>query len=323
MRMSIDRAATIERVFRSYMDFKDSIKSVKRLEKGHSTECWRIDIPDDQFLMKIAVRKPDFELHENILEASNLVSRAKIRTPKVRLLARDEEIGNVPFLIQEFIPGRDAEDILEDCADSRAVGDFFALFGKTTGKLHSIRGQAFGDILQRDPVSNWPILLDRILEKRKRANLECGILRREQVDYYCGILSRRIQELPSDQLMPAMTHRDLHLGNILVSDSDEELALLDFEHVRFHDPLEDFVKLNLWVFSDYPKYRKDFMRGYSEHTELPDDADRWIEVYSAFEYLAGIPYFSRYEKEVVPQYLASLDDVIKTICSSGDFVNSG
>ena len=300
----------IESVFRSHCNFSGLIAGIKRIKKGLSNACWQIDTGSGCFMLKVAVRKPSFELFQNVVEASRLVRQAGVRSPSILVCARDEILGGVPFMIQDLLPGCDAEDAIK-AMDRCARQSFFREFARMAAVMHGVSGDKYGDVLQNHAMSSWPDLLLEILERRRKTNVESGILNREFIDLACSVLVKRIEQLVRGET-PAITHRDLHLANVLLTDQNE-IAFLDFEHVRFHDPLEDFVKLRLWVFSEYPDFERDFMSAYKQQIDWPDTAEDRIEVYSAFEYLAGIPYFAKYEKFVLPQYIEKLEKVIDEI----------
>ena len=73
----------IESVFRSHCNFSGLIAGIRRVKKGLSNACWQIDTGSGCFMLKVAVRKPSFELFQNVVEASRLVRQAGVRSPEI------------------------------------------------------------------------------------------------------------------------------------------------------------------------------------------------------------------------------------------------
>lgn len=92
---------------------------------------------------------------------------------------------------------------------------------------------------------------------------------------------------------PALTHLDVYLPNLLVDQSGRFRALLDLEHVRWVDPVMDFVKPAMWMFAGRPAWAEVFMDGYKSAGSWPT---RWAErlaVAAGLELLTGVEYWTR------------------------------
>jgi hypothetical protein len=50
--------------------------------------------------------------------------------------------------------------------------------------------------------------------------------------------------------------------------------LLDLEHVRWADPMMDFVKPALWIFDRHPEWSSDFTYGYA-HPRAQSSSRSW------------------------------------------------
>ena len=108
------------------------------------------------------------------------------------------------------------------------------------------------------------------------------------------LLRRRAREV-SSVVRPAAVHADVYLPNILLGPGDEFSLLLDLEHVRWADPVLDFVKPALWIFDRFPQWSSGFARGYAGVAGRPQGWEARISAATGWELLAGIVYWTQVE----------------------------
>jgi Ser/Thr protein kinase RdoA (MazF antagonist) len=107
------------------------------------------------------------------------------------------------------------------------------------------------------------------------ANLQRGFGR---VAEEVGNAMRQLGEGPD---VFGLIHADAHLDNVLFS--GQEARLIDFDDCGFGYRIYD-VAVALWELrhrDDFPSFREAFVRGYTEHRQLPDDQLRHLDVFIA------------------------------------------
>jgi Ser/Thr protein kinase RdoA (MazF antagonist) len=85
---------------------------------------------------------------------------------------------------------------------------------------------------------------------------------------------------------------DLYLANTVVRDG-KYAALLDFEYARAWDPVTDFVKPSVFVFSAYPEAQEAMLQGYQMACPLPAGLKERFGIALGLELVTSIPYFYR------------------------------
>ncbi len=95
-------------------------------------------------------------------------------------------------------------------------------------------------------------------------------------------LSARMREIPARRVSPQLTHNDYRAANILVAD-ERVAAVLDFEEIAFHDPLEELARSAAYLatlFRDWGPTpvacQQAFFAGYRSRRPLSPDEECWL-----------------------------------------------
>lgn len=304
------KAADVVRVFARVTGQTRADIGIMRVNKGVSTECWRILTGSETFLIKVALRGQDYRLFSNMCEAIARARAAGVITPKVLHASPFEIIDCRSFLIQEWLPGTDAEDGLADATEAYQI-EFFQKLGKVLGKLHSRTTEAyFGSIDQTENYSGIKDYLNHMLiTATDRLEIQ-RVMKPSCLARIRQAVSDAINGLHADTA-PCLVHLDLHLSNVLLL-QDGEIGLLDFEHAKIGDPIEDLVKLHVWVFNRYAGMERELMKGYCSIGEWPDEGDARLHIHFGIYYLSALSYFVTFEPDYVSTWLLQLERQYET-----------
>jgi aminoglycoside phosphotransferase (APT) family kinase protein len=152
----------------------------------------------------------------------------------------------------------------------------------------------------------WEEVVTSRIERLRSAYHDIDDVSVSLVDDGMALVCRLAQGL-SPVVRPAVAHLDVHLPNILLDHQAQFRALLDLEHVRWVDPVMDFVKPAMWIFTHRPGWAEAFVEGYRATGGWPARWPQRISVASGLELLTGVEYWTRVsDQEMREDYLQRL-----------------
>lgn len=289
------------------------VRPVRALLKGHRHASWVFDSGRGALIGKVAPARRAAVAVRRLAEYRRVWEHG---VPMPRLLgftdSGDLADGRL-LIVYEYLPGRDAEDAartLPPAAMERVLADA----GAALARLHQVPVTAFGDAVTGVTAGpdSWGAAVasraERLArtyrDRRDRAGVPDGDA--ELVTAGLSLLAE-LAHAVSPPVRPAVTHLDVYLPNILVGEDGRFRALLDFEHLRWADPVLDFVKPAMWMFERRPGWAEAFTGGYRAAGEWPR---RWAErfaVASGLELLLGLDHWARTgERAMYDDYLRRL-----------------
>jgi aminoglycoside phosphotransferase (APT) family kinase protein len=276
------------------------VSTVRPLDAGYTSKQWVAATDEGPLLVKVPQRNRDPE-HARRLVASTRVA-AEHGIPVVRfraVVAHSAELGG-PVLIQEFQDGEPAADGWETLKDRRKLGLCREL-GVITGKLHSVAGSWFGDVLGTQRVTSF----EQSVESEVDALLESGVV--PDGAALRQAITKVLSSLDRSASTPALTHGDLWLPNILVRDGRIG-CVLDFEHATYADRFRDFGKLDEHIFDAFPAGRDVFLEAYAATCPLPGDWEQRLDLAHLLHSLGMYVYFQRWTPRWAPQYAREVQE---------------
>jgi len=211
--------------------------SFERIAGGHSNLTYRVA---DASGAKWALRRPPLgkrlgSAHDMAREHKVVSALGATEVPVAPVvgLCEDESVNDAPFYVMEFVEGpilrglAEAE-IFPDEGDRRAIGERVA---DTLVQVHSVDPDAvgLGDLGRKeDYVARQLHRWKGQWEKSKTRELE-------PIDRVHEALSARIPE----QGPATIVHGDYRLDNMILTDSGEVAAVVDWELCTLGDPLAD------------------------------------------------------------------------------------
>lgn len=218
--------------------------------------------------------------------------------PVPRLLefsASDDLVDGRLLIVFEYLPGRDAYDAAGSLSPV-AMERVMAGTGAALARLHAVPVMTFGDAATGLGAGSdsWSTTVAVRVELLSRAYREHETDSSTSDLVAAGlVLLGALADSVSPVVRPAVAHLDVCLPNILVDDAGGFRVLLDLEHVRWVDPVMDFVKPAMWMFEKHPQWAEQFANGYQTVSELPQQWPERLAVASGLELLTGVDYWTR------------------------------
>ncbi|GAA4009675.1 hypothetical protein GCM10022384_63970 [Streptomyces marokkonensis] len=277
--------------------------------KGLSNEGWRLATDHGTFMVKLNDAPGAAQEHfARAADASRLLRERGLAVPQVFAYGSTDTLEwptadaePRAYLVQEWLDGQDAEDYLRTASKPQA-DQLFHRLGALVGAVHDI---PFACGIEPAHAADVGALYRAKLATLLERNRACGILPEDELALV-GDLVTRMHALRETSTSARMTHHDLHLPNVLVR-PDASVALIDLDFMRPGDPVEDFVKLELWAFGE-PAHRSSFLAGYREgHTgPCPPDAELRLHTYQILNALSYVDFFSLRDPKEADEWTKTL-----------------
>jgi Ser/Thr protein kinase RdoA (MazF antagonist) len=239
------------------------IERLERIERGYGNQNWRVDSAGLAYLIKIGKRDADVGKAVAASNAYRLAATTSAPVPElVHFDPHCELLDERIVRILRFLPGRHPEQRLA-AAGPAAITTFFSSFGSAVAQLHSARCPNFSSRVGGGPgFESWIDYVEyrapQIVERCLRSG---AFTETEIITMYDRVL--RVAREVSPLVEPRLSHRDLYLDNVLISDDGAISAILDLDLAEQWDPVVDFVKPRSQIFPCYPEAAEAFEDGYA------------------------------------------------------------
>lgn len=283
------------------------VRPVRALRRGRSHVSWVLESPRGRLVGKVLLGCPRDGFMERLAEHRRVWEHGVLVPPVLAFTDSCPAVGGQPLTVFEYLPGVDAEETLPSVDADRALA-LMRDTGAALARLHQVPVGGFGDAvggLGVGPASWGAVVAGRAawlrdayrsLDEAPLALVEAGI----------GLLCRLADDV-SPHVRPAVAHLDVYLPNILVDDKGRFRILLDLEHVRWVDPVMDFVKPAMWMFAERPAWADAFADGYRSAGTWPERWSERLSVATGLELLTGVQYWIRVaDHEMREDYLRRL-----------------
>ncbi|MFG2227360.1 phosphotransferase family protein [Streptomyces sp. NPDC048644] len=273
------------------------VTSVRSLDKGYTSKQWVAATDEGRLLVKVPQRERDPEHLRRLVSSAQVAAEHGVPVVRYRRLVPHEAALGGPVLIQEYQEGDAAGEVWESLdEDQRMV--LIRDLGEVTGRLHAIVGPRFGDVLGGGKAAT--------LEESVEAEVEALLPQADPgligpADALRSALAAAVARLADAANVPALTHGDLWLPNLLVRDGRIS-CVLDFEHATYADRFRDFGKLDEHLFDAFPAGRDVFLASYAAACPLPDDWELRVGIGHVLHALNMHVYFLRWTPQWAPQY---------------------
>jgi len=165
-----------------------------------------------------------------------------VPTPPLVAMCETDDVIGTPFFVMEFVPAQPLNFQTARSLDETARKRLSRSLGGALHKLHSIDIEAVGlgslhrerSVVERQ-VSGWQRRLDSL------ADLLSPAMYADMTD-----LGRRLVATQPESLPQTLVHGDFKSDNLMVDDSGQVVAVLDWELTTTGDPFVDLAWLMMW-----------------------------------------------------------------------------
>lgn len=231
----------------------------RRFTRGFGNDNWRVATAEGDLVVKVSRPHLPGEKLAAAARAQALAYDAGVPVPKLIMVdVHCEALAGRAVRVQEFVPGAAPSQALQTPGDRDR---FFRSAGAAVARLHAVPLDAFASRVGGQPAfPSWAgYLRHRVPQIGARIEAAGGIgLDHEAL--FARVLATADEV--SAAVSPALTHRDLHLDNLVVAPDGTVAALLDFDLAEAWDPVVDLVKLRWLVEPVHPGAERAFLTGY-------------------------------------------------------------
>lgn len=270
----------------------------KKLGRGFSHDIYLVET--NSYPEKVIVRfsnnnPPEYSLAKEI-RVSNILNSLGI--PVARIILHDASKSIVPheFVVMSIAEGEDLDSVWNRLS-GREKEQISRKIGGIMGKIHSVKFDAFGDLLPEGIESKGNFSLKQVGSREKanpaafelfaRIFSDLGMLSAFDVmntDFTAQIgkyflENKKLAETTED---PALIHGDLYPQNFKVKKIKNEwfvTCLFDFEYSAAHIREYDFIKLHRAGLLEKGKVRESILEGYSKFQKVSGDFDKKVEYF--------------------------------------------
>lgn len=198
------------------------------------------------------------------------------------------------YILQTWIDGRDAEQIIPQLADSAQ----YALgleAGRILKQIHKVPAPEN----QRD----WEERFNEKADRKIRMYQECpfryegGQAFIDYINENRGLLKNRPQ---------TFQHGDYHIGNMMLEEG--KLVVIDFDRLDYGDPWEEFNRI-VWCAQASPLFASGMVNGYFDH-EVPMEFWRLLAFYISSNALSSLPWAVPFGGEEVEKMLVQGREIL-------------
>ena len=273
-----------------------SVGGLEPLHGGHASAAWVVDTSEGPVVARVAVRDRGGSRLTNAAAAVAIARDAGVKTPAYLFVTmRHPSLDDFPFSIAEFIPGQSAEAALPrlDTASQRL---FFQALGSNLARLHAIDLNAFArNVYGEPPIATWYEMVQERLSALREERVWDSLGMAPVFSKASTRILKQAEEV-SPFVSPVLVHDDIYLSNLLI-DATGFAGIVDFEQARSWEPVSDFVKPEILVFSNYVTFKDDFLSSYQETIGLPEHFEARLRVAIGLEVLSGLPFFHRWNDQ--------------------------
>ena len=199
------------------------------------------------------------------------------------------------YILQRWIGGRDAEEMIPTLSDSEQYG-YGITAGEILKKIHTIPAP--------DDVVCWEERFNAKIDRKIKAYSECPVKFEgdgailDYVESNRGLLKGRPQ---------CFQHGDYHIGNMMI-DKDGRLCIIDFDRYDFGDPWEEFNRI-VWCAQNSPLFASGIVDGYFENA-VPLEFWKLLALYICSNTLSSVPWAIPFGEQEINTMLNQAKDIM-------------
>lgn len=257
--------------------------TVERWPRSHDHHAYVLRARDGgSYLFKANRQRHPGRMRRYIHIAAMLQEHA-VPHPALRWYDMEKQTLEMPFLIQDFLPGQ----------DGASVGSELSFTDQH--RIATRLGAAFGALHQIDYVdtpTSWATEFDDRFRTRVAECVVLDALAKKDVDRVLGYYDERRAAL--NDVPRRLSHDDPSPENLIFerrADGWQFVGIVDFERARGRDPLIDLARLRARTFALWPAMTAPFTAAYGTLEPYGPDLQARAEIYDLYVPLAQIAFF--------------------------------
>ena len=269
------------------------VEVVGPLRRGRSHASWVLESSRGWLVGKVLLGAPGAAGLERLAEHRRVWQHGIAVPPVLAFTESCASVADRPLTVFEYVPGVDAEEALPTL-EPAAVLEVMRATGAALASLHQVPVEGFGDAASGlgTVSATWNTVVRSRVDALRDAYRFVDDIPTALVKAGLDLLGGLAEEV-SPIARPAVAHLDVYLPNILLDEEGGFRVLLDLEHVRWVDPVMDFVKPAMWMFPDQQSWAEAFADGYRAAGPWPACWSERMAVATGLELLTGIEYWTR------------------------------
>ncbi len=216
---------------------------VSVLAGGSFNKVFKITTTDEQQLVLRVFRGRRIPEEGKLEWISQKLEEIHVPFARVIYLTRDSKYFENGFMVQEYIEG----DMVQNLVGSKtSYKEFYSELGSIVKKVHSITINNYGSI--KNGVGEHEVLtdylahyLDEYSQRVLRIPEDIGF----DFKHIRTFFLKEVKELGI--LPPVLNHGDLSPNNVMVSQNDNQLYIIDWDDAMSHVWLYDFAMMTYWM----------------------------------------------------------------------------
>ncbi len=269
------------------------VRVVRPLRRGRSHASWVLKSGRGWLVAKVLLVPPQAAGLEWLAEQRRVWQHGIPVPPVLAFTESCMSVAERPLTVFEYLPGMDAEEALPTL-DAATALEAMRATGAALARLHQVPVEGFSDAASGLGMvsATWNTVVTSRISTLRDAYLSVDDIPAKLIKAGLDLLGGLAEEV-SSVARPAVAHLDVYLPNILLDDEGGFRVLLDFEHVRWVDPVMDFVKPAMWMFPNQPDWAEAFADGYRAAGLWPACWSERLAVATGLELLTGVEYWTR------------------------------
>ncbi len=212
-------------------------------------------------------------------------------------ICKPVEFGNCDegiYIIQTWIEGKDAEEIIPFLADSEQYA-----YGLEAGKILKI----IHTLPAPDNLPDWETRFNAKIDGKIKMYHECSIQFEGAENFITYINNNRYLLKNRPQYYQ---HGDYHIGNMMIENG--KLVIIDFDRFDFGDPWEEFNRI-VWCAQCTPIFASGIVNGYFDD-KVPMEFWKLLALYISSNMIASIPWAIPFGEDQINVMLNQVKDVL-------------
>src|SRR5690606_916040 len=267
------------------------VNHIQKLENVNNNIVFKLIADKNPYIFKI-YKQQTWPEDGKLIFVNNRLTENNISCAKIITFDRSDTYFKTGYLIEECLPGLNADHIIFDLTSGK---EFYKKLAKLVSKVHRIKIENYGYI--GNGKAGYHSFLDFMNDKVDE--IANALINKNLLDKN-GLLELKKSVLDKlslcEDLPPVLNHGDLSTKNIMV-DEYGELTLIDWDDAMSLNWIADISRMTYWMKfqyseNEYELYRNTFLESYSTAEYAKYDFNDFENTYHVWIGLDHLNYYA-------------------------------